>query len=64
MPRIGPMELVLILVVVLLIFGPGRLPEVGGAIGRGIREFRKSVGGDEASARAEERGEEEKTPDT
>ena len=43
MPRIGPMELVLILLVLLLVFGPGRLPEIGGAIGRGIREFRQSV---------------------
>lgn len=39
------MELVLILLVLLLVFGPGRLPEIGGAIGRGIREFRQSVSG-------------------
>ena len=40
---IGPFELVLILAVVVIIFGVGRLPEVGGAVGRGIREFRRSA---------------------
>ncbi len=44
---IGPFELILILAVVVIIFGVGRLPEVGGAIGRGIREFRKAASGDE-----------------
>jgi sec-independent protein translocase protein TatA len=38
----GPVELLLILAVVIIIFGVGRLPEVGGAIGKGIREFRKA----------------------
>jgi len=52
------MELVLILLVVLLIFGPGRLPEIGGAIGRGIREFRQSIGGDSSDRSGEQRGEE------
>lgn len=56
MPRIGPMELVLILLVVLLIFGPGRLPEIGGAIGRGIREFRQSASG-ESPSETEDQGE-------
>ncbi len=40
--RIGPMELILILVVVMIIFGVGRLPQVGGAIGKAVKEFRKS----------------------
>ena len=40
--RIGPTELIIILVVVMIIFGVGRLPEVGGALGRAIREFRSS----------------------
>lgn len=39
----GPWELALILLIVVLIFGVGRLPEVGGAVGKGIREFRKST---------------------
>ncbi len=42
------MELVLLLVIVIIIFGVGRLPEVGGALGKGIREFRRaSTGADE-----------------
>lgn len=46
-PHLGPMELILILAIVLLIFGVGRLPEALGSIGRGIREFRKAVSGAE-----------------
>ena len=38
----GPFELILVLAIVIIIFGVGRLPEVGGAIGKGIKEFRKS----------------------
>ena len=38
-------ELIVILVIVLLIFGVGRLPEVGGALGKGLREFRRAVTG-------------------
>ena len=45
MPNIGVPELVLILIVVIIIFGVGRLGEVGGAVGRGIREFRKASQG-------------------
>ena len=37
----GPMEIGIILVIVLIIFGVGKLPQVGGAIGKSIREFRK-----------------------
>jgi len=40
---LGVTELVIILVVALIIFGPGKLPEIGGALGKGIRDFRKSV---------------------
>lgn len=40
---LGPFELILILVVIVIFFGVGRLPEVGNAIGRGIREFRKAT---------------------
>lgn len=45
--RIGPMELVLILAVVMIVFGVGRLPEVFGSFGKGIREFRKAASGDD-----------------
>ena len=37
-----PFWLIILLAVVLIIFGPGKLPELGGAVGRGIREFRKA----------------------
>ncbi len=47
MPSLGAPELIIILVVVIVIFGVGRLPEVGGALGRGIKEFRKSASGDD-----------------
>jgi sec-independent protein translocase protein TatA len=40
--NIGPFELLLVLVLALLILGPGKLPEVGSALGRTIREFRKA----------------------
>ncbi len=38
-----PLWLVLILIVVLIVFGPGRLPELGGAVGKAMREFRKAT---------------------
>ncbi len=46
MPHIGTTELIIILVIVLVIFGVGRIPEVGGALGKGIRNFRKGVSED------------------
>jgi sec-independent protein translocase protein TatA len=42
MPNIGAPELLIILVIALLILGPGKLPEVGASIGKSIREFRKA----------------------
>ncbi len=44
---LGMPELVIILVIALLVFGAGKLPEVGGAIGKGIKGFRKSMSEDE-----------------
>jgi sec-independent protein translocase protein TatA len=46
---IGPMELIIILVIVMIIFGVGRLTEIGGVLGRSIKEFRNSVSGDDAT---------------
>lgn len=42
MPMPGPFELIVILVIALLILGPGKLPDVGSALGKSIREFRKA----------------------
>jgi len=49
MPHIGTTELILVLAVVMIIFGVGRLPEIGGALGKTIREFRSSQRGDSES---------------
>jgi TatA/E family protein of Tat protein translocase len=42
MPMPGPVELIIILVIALLILGPGKLPDVGAALGKSIKEFRKA----------------------
>jgi sec-independent protein translocase protein TatA len=42
LPNIGPVELIIVLVIALLILGPGKLPEVGSAFGKTIREFKKA----------------------
>ena len=44
-PRLGPLEIGLIVLLVLIIFGVGKLPQVGSALGRSIREFRKGKEG-------------------
>ncbi len=47
MPNIGPLEIALVLIIVLVIFGPRRLPEMGRSLGRGIREFKNSITGND-----------------
>ena len=54
MPNIGPMELAIVAVIALLILGPKRLPAAGRSLGRGIREFKESVGGVRQTAEIEE----------
>ena len=51
---IGPLEIFLIVLVVLIIFGAGRLPEVGRGIGTAIKEFRGSIGNKNKSESADE----------
>ncbi|HEY7847723.1 MAG TPA: twin-arginine translocase TatA/TatE family subunit [Candidatus Limnocylindria bacterium] len=53
MGPIGWPELIILLVVVLIVFGPGKLPDIGNAIGRGVREFRKASDDLEGSIRGE-----------
>ena len=45
MPNLGPTELIIVLVIILAIFGAGKLAGLGGALGKGIREFRKGKAG-------------------
>jgi sec-independent protein translocase protein TatA len=45
MPNVGPLELIVVLIIALVIFGPKRLPELGRSMGKGIREFRGSISG-------------------
>ncbi len=46
MPGIGPLEIVVVLVIALLVFGPKRLPEMGRSVGKGMREFKDSLTSD------------------
>ena len=44
---IGPLEIVIVLIIVLIIFGPKRLPDLGRSLGKGMREFKESVTGND-----------------
>jgi sec-independent protein translocase protein TatA len=59
LPQIGMPELLLLLVIVMFVFGVGRLPEVGGALGKAIREFRQSSQGLDEEKKSEEEKKEE-----
>ncbi len=65
MPHIGGLEIGLIVLVILIVFGVGKLPQVGGALGKGIREFRKGQSGESTtSTPAETKGEKDVTKST
>jgi sec-independent protein translocase protein TatA len=53
MPNIGPMEIVLLLILALLLFGAKRLPEIGRSLGSGMREFKDSVSGKDSTHHTE-----------
>lgn len=53
--RIGVPELILVLVIIILIFGVGRLTKIGGEIGNAFKAFRKSVKGDEEETTVEKK---------
>jgi len=57
---IGLPELLIILVIILIIFGVGKLPEIGSALGKGIKNFKKSVNENNEIANKESKKEEEK----
>jgi sec-independent protein translocase protein TatA len=44
MPNIGPLEIAIVLIIVLIIFGPKKLPELGRSLGSSIREFKGGIG--------------------
>jgi sec-independent protein translocase protein TatA len=44
--NIGPLEIAIVLIIALVVFGPKRLPELGKGLGRGIREFKETVTGE------------------
>ena len=54
--RLGPLEIGLIVLIILIVFGAGKLPQVGGALGKGIRAFRQGEKG------SDEEDEEDKGP--
>jgi sec-independent protein translocase protein TatA len=53
-PNVGPLEIVVVLIIALVVFGPRKVPELGRSVGKGIREMRNSLSGigdeDEAEA--------------
>ena len=56
MPNIGGWEWIIILVIVIIIFGVGKLPEIGGALGKGIRDFKKGLSGEDEKKEAPQDG--------
>lgn len=60
MPNIGPLEIIIVLVIVLIIFGPKRLPDLGRSLGTGMREFKDSITGKDRDR--EELGERDPEP--
>jgi sec-independent protein translocase protein TatA len=60
MPNVGPLELIVILAIALIVLGPKKLPEVGRSIGKGMREFKDSLNGEDDARR--ERDEDEERP--
>ena len=53
--QLGPTELIIILVIIIILFGVGRIGKIAGELGQGIREFRKGLTPDEEKKAAEEK---------
>ena len=47
MPDVSPIQLIIVMIIALVVLGPKRLPEMGKSLGKGIREFKHSVSGDD-----------------
>lgn len=61
---IGMPELIVVLVIIMIIFGAGKLPEIGSGIGKGIRNFKNAVSGDESESKKEQIEDQKKDPDS
>ena len=70
MPNIGPLELGIVLIVALIILGPKKLPDMGRSLGRGMREFKGAISGDNHDddapelTKAQARDDEDSEPET
>jgi len=64
MPSLGVPELVVILIIIVVLFGVGRIGKIGGELGKGIRSFREGLKGDEEEtvSKDQEKPKEEETP--
>jgi sec-independent protein translocase protein TatA len=60
--NIGPLEIAIVLIIALLVFGPKRLPELGKSLGKGIREFKGSITGEHDDEKRDEQAQ-IKSPD-
>lgn len=58
---LGPWEIGLVLAIILIVFGVGKLPQVGGAIGKGLRAFKKGQSGEDIEEEEAEKPQPEKT---
>jgi len=61
--QIGPLEILLVVVIALVVLGPKRLPEAGRSVGRGIRNFKAAIGGEDADGDEPDRDEPEPVRD-
>ena len=50
MPDVSPIQLIIVMIIALVVLGPKRLPEMGKSLGKGIREFKHSMSGDDHAA--------------
>jgi sec-independent protein translocase protein TatA len=57
--NIGPLEIAIVLIIALLVFGPKRLPELGKSVGKGIREFKGSISGEDDDEKPSEKSTEQ-----
>ena len=56
MANVGPLEILVVLVIALVIFGPKRIPELGQSLGKGIREFKASLDGEDEQSEVAKQG--------